>query len=541
MATSIVKSEQHLQESLKRAAHRVAACLPYVLALFFAAWSLRDVGRTDVIDTDAARHAMNGAFIYDLMRTGHIAHPIHYAKEYYGRLPGTSMPYHPPLFPAFEALFFALFGVKLLSARLAVAAATGAATVLLYRLILAREGSIALSACVTITTLSIWKMQLVAADVMLELPALALTLAALYCLRDMDRGYSMRRALLFAVFAAAAVWTKQQAVFLGAVPVLYALFTGRRHLLLEMPMLVSSAVFGGAVLGLVGLSVPFNYAGINQVSAPNGAPRKAHFILFRTIPSYAGWVAEDLSGLPCVLAVCSIASWLWASLKGGGLKLRWRFYLAWIIPVVVVLLVVRAVNVRYLIFLIPPAVALGYLMLFRGCACLWGVRRSWYVPTGLAVAWLVSGLFYQPEFLRGPGEAAAFVVQGTPARVLYAGEADGNFVFAVRTLDSKLQTTVIPAVKLPPKTFESAAFEQFCHDYAINWIVIEDTPQTYRWSGLKTAPAASMRLERTIPLESNRPRWRGSLRIYRFTSPSDHPGVLQLPVGKIGGSIEVYF
>jgi hypothetical protein len=43
-------------------------------------------------------------------------------------------------------------------------------------------------------------------------------------------------------------------------------------------------------------------------------------------------------------------------------------------------------------------------------------------------------------------------------------------------------------------------------------------------------------------MESNRNRWKGSIQIYRFTAPPDHPGsILKLPVGKIGDSIEVKF
>src|SRR5258706_10530435 len=92
-------------------------CAPHLLALFFFASALYRVNHTDVVDTDAARHAMNGAFLYDLVRTGHILHPIDYAKVYYSRLPSLSMPFHPPVFPAVEAIFFAAFGVNLLTAR----------------------------------------------------------------------------------------------------------------------------------------------------------------------------------------------------------------------------------------------------------------------------------------------------------------------------------------------------------------------------------------------------------------------------------------
>src|SRR5215475_2141699 len=96
-------------------------CAPYCIALLFLLLALYGVNKTEVIDTDAARHAMNGAFIYDWIRTGNLLHPIAYGKAYYNRLPALSIPFHPPMFPAMEAVFFALFGVNLFTARLTVA------------------------------------------------------------------------------------------------------------------------------------------------------------------------------------------------------------------------------------------------------------------------------------------------------------------------------------------------------------------------------------------------------------------------------------
>src|SRR5690349_7335498 len=83
--------------------------------------ALRGVSRTAVVDTDAARHAMNGAFLLDFARSGGWRRPVKYAEWYYARYPGISIPYHPPLFPAFESLFFAAAGVGVTPARAAVA------------------------------------------------------------------------------------------------------------------------------------------------------------------------------------------------------------------------------------------------------------------------------------------------------------------------------------------------------------------------------------------------------------------------------------
>src|SRR5215471_3663811 len=159
--------------------------MQYVLALGFCFWALYGVAGTEVIDTDAARHAMNGAFIYDLVRTGHLGNPIEYARQYFGHLPALSMPYHPPLFPACEAVFYALFGLNLLTARIAVAVSVGICVILLYRLTLRTLGVPLMAACVCVTTFSLWTVQLVGRDVMLEFPSMVFTLGALCCLADL--------------------------------------------------------------------------------------------------------------------------------------------------------------------------------------------------------------------------------------------------------------------------------------------------------------------------------------------------------------------
>jgi hypothetical protein len=215
-------------------------------------------------------------------------------------------------------------------------------------------------------------------------------------------------------------------------------------------------------------------------------------------------------------------------------------YLAWIVPVVALLLVLGAVEQRYFFFLFPPLVVMGYVLLFRGCSCLWGERRAWYVPAGFTAAWFAVGLLYHPRFLRGPRDAAAVVAQGVPTRVLYAGDAGGNFVFAVRSLDPKLQSTVILGMKLPDSTFEPVAFERFCRKYGVNWIALEELPGKLPWSGLLKAPVASMKMERSIPLECYSGDQSGKIDLYRFTAPADASGgVLEIPVKKMGGTIKV--
>ena len=512
------------------------ALVPYLIGLLFFVLALRGVDATDVIDTDAARHAMNGAFFYDLIRTGNWAHPIEYAKQYYAQYPALSMPYHPPLFPAVEALFFAIFGVRLLTARMAVAVSVAISSVLLYRLVRTTFGRDLIAACVTITTLSLWTFQFVARDVMLEFPALALTLAAIYCIRGLEESFPLRYALLFAGLSAAAVWTKQHAVFLGAVPVLYAVLTKRWRRFFEAPFWVGLLLFGGTVFALIRLSRMFHGTGVDQMST---SASDLYWIVTRTLPAYFEWIAEDLKGLPGVFAVCAIGTYLMGLRKRDSNRPKSALYFAWMIAMCALLIDLGPVTPRYFFFLLPPVIAVGYVWLFHGCRWLWGERTAHFALVGFTIAWFVMGLFIPMDFLTGPGTAAAAVVRGVPTRVLYAGAADGNFAFSVRTLDPNLQVTVISAGKVSPRVLDESPLEAFCKKYGIEWVVFENAPGRTFWakfySELKTAGV----LERSVPLRSTRQRWRsGAIEVYHFSVAQNHPGgVLQLPVPNIGTSI----
>jgi hypothetical protein len=230
---------------------------------------MRAVSADNVVDTDAARHAMNGVFIRDLVASGNALNVVDYGKRYYGRLPGLSMPYHPPFFPALEAIFFAIFGVGLFPARLAVAVAVAVSALLLYRLIMRTVGSHWTAAAATITFLFWRNSQAVAGDVMLEFPCLVFLLAALQCLVPLDPGNDgrawLKRGLGFALFGAAALWSKQHALFLGMVP--FALVALRRQWrsLVSLRLWVPPIIFGLSAIGLTLLTLPFKATGVTQL------------------------------------------------------------------------------------------------------------------------------------------------------------------------------------------------------------------------------------------------------------------------------------
>jgi 4-amino-4-deoxy-L-arabinose transferase-like glycosyltransferase len=512
---------------------RLESAAPYLLAVYFFGSAFYGINRTEIVDTDAARHAMNGAFIYDWIRTGHLLHPIEYGRFYYNRMPALSIPFHPPLFPAIEALFFAIFGVHLFTARLAIAVCTAVASVLLYRLTRATLGPPILAACITISTFSLWTCTAVSRDVMLEYPALVFTLAAIYCLRGLSDSYPMRRALPFALFAAAALWTKQHTVFLGAVPFLEAALARRWRRFLEWPLWISSALYGVAVLGIVWFSRLFHGTGVNMISTSS---RDVYYIFHSTLPHYFFWIKTDLAGIPGVLAFCGIGVYLWSLRRRDRVKPLLGLYIVWVVAAIAILVDLGPISPRYLFFVMPALMTIAFAWLFYGCRTLWGERIAGVISAVLAAGFVIAGLGAPFDFLRGPAAAARVVVEGKATRVLYAGEADGNFIFAIRELDPNRQIIVIPAVKLPAGLLKSADAPRLPEWYGVDWVVMENTAAQQPWSGFRNTVPLIAKLERSVPLASSRYRWRtGSLDIYRVTTKPRTPGAVEFSLPSIEG------
>jgi hypothetical protein len=156
------------------------------------------------------------------------------------------------------------------------------------------------------------------------------------------------------------------------------------------------------------------------------------------------------------------------------------------------------------------------------------------------------------SFLYGPSQAASRIVTGTPARILYCGRTDGNFIFSVRSFDPSLNTVVIRGEKLASSRFAPDEFEQFAHRFGINYVVLERTEsQQYFWSGRTTttawiqlihSPAPSMVLEEVLPMRSSIRAFNGELYIYRFTNPSPDPEhLLKIRLNLIGDRIDLKF
>jgi 4-amino-4-deoxy-L-arabinose transferase-like glycosyltransferase len=504
---------------------------PVILAVFFALWGLRGATGTSIADYDAPRHAMNGAFMLDLVRHGQWAHAVQYGYWYYSRLPALSLPYHPPVFPAFEALVFAAFGVNTFAARLAIALATFAAVVLLYKLVLRTHQSQMLAACVTITMFALPRVQRLSATVMLEVPAMVFVLAAFFFITPDDDAFWTPRSLLFALFASAAIWTKQT-VFLFLIPFMYVgLFW--RWKLVRRPYFwisVTSIALSGVCLSLLGRELGWN--GINQ----SWAKMKILDQVIENSHFYLNWKIS----LALFFMISAVLTY---RLPAGNEDFRReRAYISWFLSVLLLLMVAPAYSFRYLYFAFPPLLVI-LLNSFYRILRPWLHDRAWMVPALLPCAVLASGLTYPPTVLRGPAEAAQSLHDAGYRRTLFCGTlANGAFIFAVRSFDPSLNTIVIRGDKLPASTVTPEALNSLIRKYGIDSVVLEHVELPEPWDQLSPETMPFLSRQRVVTMADTDHYMEGTLSIYRVISPTNVPDTtLKIPSPVIGRDVDLHF
>lgn len=517
--------------------------LPWGLAVVFASAAMRNVGCGNPVSSDAARHAMNGALLHDLFWYGDLASPFAYAKQYYSRLPAISVPYHPPLFPAVEAVFYSALGVNLLAARLAVAVCVGLSALLLYRLVVATHGSHALACACTVSLFSLPLAQLTATDVMLEFPALVFLLAAVYQLREMAESFPLRRGLAFALLASAAMWTKQHAAFLALVPLLTIVLSRRWRLLAERTFWISSAVLAVAVIALAAFSHQGMGGGVSGAVAGASEYRTASHITGRNTQFYAETLVDTFGYVGIGVIAVSAAVLLFNFRSEVRQRGRSGLYLSWALAGALLPLVAVARNDRYLFFAFPALIVIGFVGIVRAAASILGRRWAPLAPLALAGLFVATTPLDHVSHLSGPSEAARALHQRSAKRVLFCGETDGAFIYAMRCLQTTdaPSTVIIRAEKLPKSTFQPDKLESFSRDYGIDYIVLAPSHRKAAWSDLPDAPAPSMRLIQRIQQTQfpNLPRSE-SLEIYEFVNAGPIPkDSLIIPLRKLRRTLKL--
>jgi len=413
---------------------------------------------------DAARHAMDGVFLLDAVRDLPASlHVYQYATEYYARYPSLALVHYPPFFPAVEAVFFAMFGVTVATARVTVAAFGAVGAVFGYlvaRRFVGRVGA-ALFVLFLIATpeLVYWSR-----EVMLEVPMLAMMLAASYCfLAYVDDGRRGAGVLAAAAFGLA-VLTKQNAACIAPVWGAYAVWRRGWGVLWKRETLLGAAVACVLLVPFALLTVRLAPLNVSQsVGNATGEFRSPRLSLASVLfyPAHVRFYATTLCLAGIVLLVLVAAFGrraAWATAEGARLCQGVAFGALWVVVCYGLFTFVIAIKEWRHILAWTPGVALlgasGFSALrLLGRPGRWAAAAAVAVAAGQAVACGL-GLRYDVWTLPAPfvsgTEAVARRLAASPRGtvVLYGGNLDGNFIFNLRRFDRGRNVVVLRVSKL---------------------------------------------------------------------------------------------
>jgi Dolichyl-phosphate-mannose-protein mannosyltransferase len=392
--------------------------------------------------SDAPRHALNGAFVRDFVAAAPWHDPKTWAVDYYLQYPALSILFYPPLFYFVEAAMFTVLGVSHWVAQLTVSLFTallGAASYGLVRLNFPRWSALGASLLVIGgPEIAFWAHQ-----VMLDVPAYAVVVTAIYCYCRYLRSERQLYLYLAVLAVLAAVYIKLTAAFIA--PVLAAhLIASRGARVWRDRNIVIAGVVG--VLGLIpALLLTAKFGGVNAESVAGRSidlPRTslgAWIFYLKLFPDYLGVVGAALAIAGLVVVVRRRAAPLDRSLA-------WLL-LGWLIFGYLFFSAIAVREPRHGIMIAFPLAIFAVVAVHR----LLPVRLAPTTVAGLGAATLLySVTFDPPPRVVGYAEVADYVAAHAPKNgvILFSGYRDGNFVFDLRTHEERRDLWTIRADKL---------------------------------------------------------------------------------------------
>ena len=519
--------------------------LPSAIALVcvVAARDIR-IGEFDY-NVDEAQHAVTGLFVADAFRDLPISHPVRYAYRYYAQYPAVAILHWPPLFYIFEGLSFLVLGPSVVSARLTVLLFC---VLLLYQWFrLVEETLDSYTAGVCSAALGLLPMMLLfEKSVMLEIPSLALGVAAIrHWIRYLEQ--NQRKSLyLAALWLSAALLCKQTSVYLLVFCALTLVVTGQwRRIVLR-----DAIAFGAIIAVLAGpfLTLMLFLQG-KAVANDLGSHRMS------------GW--ERISYYGLTLPTALPPTLLVLALLGAVLAFRWdvprrtAIMACWVLSGYATFSWFGQREPRFAVYWLPPLVyfAVGLITrFFRVGPLRIGMRAAAVL---LIVVLLIPAWRYQRPYISGYKEVAARIVTSYDSGViLFDGPVPGNFVFFVRALDPGRRFVTLRKVLYADDIRPGAGSEELLHSkeeianalgqYGVRFAVVSqnlairfDSQRILR----EQLRGGDYALLERFPVITNEPRWRGeNLLLYEkknWTPPSG--GVLRIRMLTLPHDIEIPF
>ncbi len=488
------------------------------ISLFFAAMGLRASWWAEPVFQDATRHALNGALIHDMIRDGGWQDPVGYARGYYSHIPGTSIPYHPPLFPVFESLVYSVAGVSYQSARFAVAITVLIGFLAFYELVRRLSGSVLVGLAAAVAFFSLKSSLWLASEVMLEFPSFMLiALASLALYQGLSNGPPFRGLLAFGILTAAAIWTKQHSLFAVVLPLVGLLDRRRWELLRAWRFWLSMAVPWAAFYALQSL------AQMASAASNKGWTRsKPQSVFWHHVGFYAEVLRDDFGLFGALLLGAAIAWYLYRRLVDGALQ-NLDILALWAVSATGLTLLLPPYENRYLFYVYPALAGIFFTSLRDVFSAAKLPRYAWAVPAAALTLLLAWHDWRGPSAMSGFRQAAGFVASQSPRRILLCSWRNGAFLYEYRVATGRLPGAyVMRGESFEPAFFEPAALSEFLHRMGVDYVVVEDTPDREPYETITEQRIPNLRLKQMIPLSVERTR-PGEIRVYHHTNPSPVP------------------
>jgi len=518
--------------------------------LLLVVWiSLREVSRGELFfNVDETQHAVAGLFICDFLRDLPLAHPVDYTFRYYAQYQSMSIGLWPPLFYFVEGVFFLVLGPSVETARLAVLPFALLAVLAWYRLalLLHNEWNAALSTSllVLLPTMILFQQQ-----VMLEMPTLAMCLAAGYFwVRYLQDG-ARRWLYLFALLAGLALLAKFSSLFL-ALFCLFSVIVLKRCERLCNPALLRAAgivVLLAApyyllILGVSGSTITAHLSGSWR---PQVGIVKALLFYPAALVQDLGWPLLLLSGLGMLLAP--------RLAKPEAARLMF----AWILACYCFFTPIGSREGRYVFYWLPAFLFFAAVPFTSQYARPW-LRRAAAVAALVVFALSLRAAWrYERPYLEGFAPLAhKLVMSAEPGVILYDGPIPGNLAFHLRAYDPERRfillrkglyvTQVQKAINYQELVTNREEIRDLLNRYGIRFIVV-DEHVSLEWPIQRILrdylQTPEFRLVQRFPVETNMPDWKNrTLLLYENldVKPRTDP-FLQVRVLSLGRDINVRF
>jgi hypothetical protein len=478
------------------------------------------------LNFDESLHAMSGYFFLDFARELPLSHPAHYAQLYYAHYPALSGLIHwPPLFYFCEALLFGIFGPSVVSARLTVLCFSLFGMFFWFRL--ARQFLGQWPAALSTLLFSLLPpMLLYEKSVMLEVPALAVSTAAIYYWVRYFQDQRLRDLCLFAVFTSLAALVKYTTFYLLPFCLLITFAMRKWPLVLRWRTLLAPAIIALTISYYYYLLFTLHWASMSNFMQ---VQRLAYYWMIA--PEQLGWPLF-------LLSIAGMLSSRWWD-KSGGSKVMF----SWIIACYATFSIFEIKQGRHVLFWLPAFVyfAAGFLLSDRWPKPMRLLGRSAAI---LLSCWaILAGWTFQRPYVQGYAEVAKEIASVADRGViLYDANLSGTFTFFLHQHDPQRRFVVLRKLLYVSRTKEEGGSVELLHTpeevlaslkrYGVRYIVVSEGPELeapIQETLRKLLTGPQFRLLATIPIQSNDEKWRDRVALYE-NAAVQIPQVQQLKI-----------